>query len=171
MSMMFHSRRPMAISAILSPSESAHSSFSSDPTEVEKQLHLPSPKSTMDRDYHHRRASTTSSAFLSPPITLEERRLRNKIASARYRAKKNLQHDEMRSLIASLTRENEILQRQLEHVGHENSRLKATCDRLRGKILADKLIKRMLTNQNHGQNDSHSNSTYGDCVDFYMPSS
>lgn len=81
----------------------------------------------------------------SAPLSLQERRRRNKAASAKYRAKKNQQHGEMRGLIASLTRENELLQRQLENLSHENNRLKATCDRLRGKILAGRMLKKMLS--------------------------
>ncbi|KAI8646626.1 hypothetical protein BD408DRAFT_319639, partial [Parasitella parasitica] len=63
-------------------------------------------------------------------LSIHERRLRNKTASAKYRAKKNQQYGEMRSMISSLTKENELLLRQLDHIQHENSHLKATCDRL-----------------------------------------
>ncbi|KAI9318688.1 hypothetical protein BX666DRAFT_1836446, partial [Dichotomocladium elegans] len=63
-------------------------------------------------------------------LSLQERRQRNKAASAKYRAKKNQQHSEMRALISTLTKENEILSRQFEHLRRENIRLKATCDRL-----------------------------------------
>ncbi|KAI7894118.1 uncharacterized protein EV154DRAFT_394053, partial [Mucor mucedo] len=83
--------------------------------------------------------------------SLHERRLRNKTASAKYRAKKNQQHGEMRSMIASLTKENELLLRQLDHVQHENGHLKTTCDRLRGKIMAQKMLKQYLVEAEHQQ--------------------
>ncbi|ORY96250.1 hypothetical protein BCR43DRAFT_413457, partial [Syncephalastrum racemosum] len=76
--------------------------------------------------------------------SLQERRQRNKAASAKYRAKKNQQYGEMRSLIASLTKENELLMRQLDHMNRENSTLKATCDSLRGKKVAAEIIRQYL---------------------------
>ncbi|KAI8877460.1 hypothetical protein K501DRAFT_148047, partial [Backusella circina FSU 941] len=76
--------------------------------------------------------------------SLQERRQRNKAASAKYRAKKNQQQGEMRTLISSLTKENELLQRQVDHVRRENNRLKTTCDQLRGKMLAEKMLKKLL---------------------------
>ncbi|KAI9274430.1 hypothetical protein BDA99DRAFT_497447 [Phascolomyces articulosus] len=91
--------------------------------------------------------SSSSSSIplpLTAPLSLQERRERNKAASAKYRAKKNQQHGEMKSVITSLTRENELLQRQLEHIRHENNQLKETCDQLRGKLMAQKMIKRMM---------------------------
>lgn len=53
----------------------------------------------------------------------------------------------MRSLISSLTKENEFLSRQLEHMRRENSRLKVTCDRLRGKKVAAKILKQLLASK------------------------
>lgn len=53
----------------------------------------------------------------------------------------------MRSLISSLTKENELLSRQLEHMRRENSRLKVTCDRLRGKKVAAKILKQLLASK------------------------
>jgi radical SAM superfamily enzyme YgiQ (UPF0313 family) len=79
-----------------------------------------------------------------PPLSLQERRQRNKAASAKYRAKKNQQQGEMRTFISSLTKENELLQRQVDHVRRENNRLKTTCDQLRGKMLAEKMLKKLL---------------------------
>ncbi|KAF7729639.1 hypothetical protein EC973_004012 [Apophysomyces ossiformis] len=88
----------------------------------------------------------TYNATITPssPLSLQERRQRNKAASAKYRAKKNQQHGEMRSMIGSLTKENQLLQRELEQIRRENSQLKTTCDRLRGKMMAEKMLKRML---------------------------
>jgi hypothetical protein len=78
------------------------------------------------------------------PLTLNERRQRNKAASAKYRAKKNQQHGEMRFMISSLTKENDLLQRQLDQAREENRRLKSSCDKLRGKMLAEKMLKKLL---------------------------
>jgi hypothetical protein len=89
--------------------------------------------------------SSVTSANGSSPLSLQERRQRNKAASAKYRAKKNQQHGEMRTLISSLSKENDLLQRQLDHVRRDNNRLKATCDRLRGKMLAEKMLKKLLS--------------------------
>ncbi|KAI8145808.1 hypothetical protein BJV82DRAFT_602341 [Fennellomyces sp. T-0311] len=146
---------PMAISTITSPNSTGEalssSSCSSSPTMSE------SSQYSGDLSHHDTRMKPrplpmlqryqpypTDDSSTSPPLSLQERRQRNKAASAKYRAKKNQQHGEMRSLIASLTRENELLQRQIEHYGQENSQLKATCDRLRGKMMAEKMIKRMM---------------------------
>lgn len=102
------------------------------------------------------------------PLSLHERRLRNKTASAKYRAKKNQQHGEMRSMIASLTKENELLLRQLDHVQHENAHLKTTCDRLRGKIMAQKMLKQYLVEAE--QQVAPGNSTIENCYLHYPTS-
>lgn len=96
-------------------------------------------------------SSTTSAT--APPLTLQERRQRNKAASAKYRAKKNQQHGEMRMLISTLTKENDLLQRQLDHVRRDNDKLKVTCDKLRGKMLAEKMLKKLLHNENQQPGD------------------
>ncbi|KAI8879885.1 hypothetical protein K501DRAFT_156380, partial [Backusella circina FSU 941] len=83
--------------------------------------------------------------------SLQERRLRNKTASAKYRAKRNQQHSEMRALIDSLTKENELLLRQLENVQFENVHLKDTCDKLRGKLMAQQIIKQYLNENKYQQ--------------------
>jgi regulator of replication initiation timing len=80
-------------------------------------------------------------------LSLQERRQRNKTASAKYRAKKNQQHHEMRSVIHSLTKENDVLLRQLEQVKSENRQLKYVCDKLRSKMMAEKMLKKMLQQQ------------------------
>jgi hypothetical protein len=101
------------------------------------------------------RASSISSATCatSPQLTLQERRQRNKTASAKYRAKKNQQHDEMRMLISSLTKENDLLQRQLDHLKRDNDKLKVTCDKLRGKMMAEKMLKKLLHNEQQQKKD------------------
>ncbi|KAI8345309.1 hypothetical protein EDC96DRAFT_422622, partial [Choanephora cucurbitarum] len=88
------------------------------------------------------RYTNTSSSTIS--LSLHERRLRNKTASAKYRAKKSQQHEEMRTTISILTKENELLMRQFEHARLENSHLKTTCDRLRGRLMAQKMLKQCL---------------------------
>ncbi|KAK4511444.1 uncharacterized protein ATC70_012659 [Mucor velutinosus] len=104
--------------------------------------------------YRTTRSSSISSATsaTAPPLTLKERRQRNKAASAKYRAKKNQQHGEMRMIISSLTKENDLLQRQLDHVRRDNDKLKATCDTLRGKMMAEKMLKKLLHSE-HPQAD------------------
>ncbi|KAI8987475.1 hypothetical protein BDF20DRAFT_802125, partial [Mycotypha africana] len=73
--------------------------------------------------------------------TLQERRLRNKAASAKYRQKKNQQQNEMRLMISRLSEQNAVLERQLQEVRLDNERLRATADRLRGKMVAKRMLK------------------------------
>ncbi|GAN02817.1 hypothetical protein MAM1_0028d02264 [Mucor ambiguus] len=103
-------------------------------------------RNSQDGHYRTTRSSSISSttSATAPPLTLQERRQRNKAASAKYRAKKNQQHGEMRMLISSLTKENDLLQRQLDHVQRDNEKLKVTCDKLRGKMMAEKMLKKLL---------------------------
>ncbi|KAI9303470.1 hypothetical protein BJ944DRAFT_149589, partial [Cunninghamella echinulata] len=70
-------------------------------------------------------------------LSLQERRQRNKTASAKYRAKKNQQHQDMRCMINNLTKENDMLIRQLDQVKMENQQLKSICDKLRSKMMAE----------------------------------
>ncbi|KAL9552118.1 hypothetical protein MBANPS3_003925 [Mucor bainieri] len=111
--------------------------------------HYPVNSHSNDNQYGHYRTTRSSSissatSATAPPLTLQERRQRNKAASAKYRAKKNQQHGEMRMLISSLTKENDLLQRQLDHVRRDNDKLKVTCDKLRGKMMAEKMLKKLL---------------------------
>lgn len=95
-----------------------------------------------------------------PPLTLQERRLRNKAASAKYRQKKNQQQNEMRSMIGRLSEQNAVLERQLQELRLENDRLKATTDRLRGKMVAKKMLKKWIGRQSdNGQLQQQQNST------------
>lgn len=154
---------------------SSNSSFSSSPTNNIGQTaiamettnlpdsHVNLPQSTMIHPpfcnpYHYRSDGATDRASnSSTQLSLCERRLRNKTASAKYRAKKNQQQGEMRSMISSLTKENELLLRQLDHIQHENNHLKETCDKLRGKIIAQKMLKQYLveTEQQQQQQQQH----------------
>ncbi|KAI8376179.1 uncharacterized protein BYT42DRAFT_499030 [Radiomyces spectabilis] len=83
----------------------------------------------------------------APPLTLQERRQRNKTASAKYRQKKNQQQHEMRQMIGQLSEQNAVLERQLQELRMENEKLKATTDRLRGKIVARKMLKQWIGRQ------------------------
>lgn len=78
------------------------------------------------------------------PLTLQERRLRNKAASAKYRQKKNQQQNEMQLMITRLSEQNMVLERQLEELRVENDRLKSTADKLRGNIVAKKMLKKWI---------------------------
>lgn len=60
----------------------------------------------------------------------------------------------MRNMITTLTKENELLSRQLEHVKRENIRLRSTYDRLRGKTVAAKILKHFLAANNSKQEQS-----------------
>jgi regulator of replication initiation timing len=105
------------------------------------------------KHYQGSEFTKTPSIPVTYPLSQHERRQRNKVASAKYRAKKNQQHGDMRSLISSLTKENELLKRQLSHVKRENNRLKGNCDRLRGKLVAEKMLKKFLCQKKHPSDD------------------
>ncbi|KAI8580374.1 hypothetical protein K450DRAFT_238198 [Umbelopsis ramanniana AG] len=59
------------------------------------------------------------------PMSLDERRKRNKAASAKYRAKKQSQISQMSSEISLLTEVNVDLQKRLQQVYDDNERLRA----------------------------------------------
>ncbi|GAA5817565.1 hypothetical protein MFLAVUS_011113 [Mucor flavus] len=130
--------KPMAISSITFPTQQQFST-------------APSPPQSPTYYLQHYIPRNPSMNSLQPPLSLQERRQRNKAASAKYRAKKNHQYGEMRHLISSLTKENDLLLRQLDHVRRDNNRLKATCDKLRGKMLAEKMLKKLLNDENGDQ--------------------
>lgn len=132
----------MAISSITFPPQQQ---FSGAPSPPESPTYNSYPHQYRSADYLQR--SSSMGSMQSPPLSLQERRQRNKAASAKYRAKKNHQHGEMRCMITSLTKENDLLLRQLDHVRRENNRLKATCDKLRGKMLAEKMLKKLLNDK------------------------
>ncbi|CEJ02255.1 hypothetical protein CU097_011225 [Rhizopus azygosporus] len=171
--------KPMSISSITLPS--SYSDFSVTPPispSKKIQLHQPlsphfscsvpsSPESVTDHsilpptlliklEHQSNQASNNGSnnGSNNVSLSLHERRQRNKAASAKYRAKKNQQHGEMRSRIMSLSQENDILQRQLEYARQENHKLREACDKLRGKMLAENVLQKLLHNNN--------NSIHGD---------
>ncbi|KAG2178470.1 hypothetical protein INT44_001622 [Umbelopsis vinacea] len=78
------------------------------------------------------------------PLSLAERRQRNKAASAKYRAKKHAVTAQMSSKIDNLTASNTRLQRELEEAHKENQKLKDRCEDLR----------RQLGAKHHGLPDS-----------------
>jgi hypothetical protein len=87
--------------------------------------------------------TTIPTSGMIMPLSLQERRERNKIASAKYRAKKHRQNQEMSTTIAELSAENNVLLRQLEEVKAENLELKETIDKLKSKLVEGKILKRL----------------------------
>lgn len=71
------------------------------------------------------------------PMSLDERRKRNKAASAKYRAKKQKQISQMSKEINSLTEENTLLQKRLQQVCDDNNHLRAKVQAMQGHSDAD----------------------------------
>ncbi|OBZ91407.1 hypothetical protein A0J61_00542 [Choanephora cucurbitarum] len=89
-------------------------------------------------------------------LNLQERRQRNKAASAKYRQKKNMQQHEMRVMIQQLSERNALLERQMYELREDNHKLRTTTDKLRGRCVAKKMLrqwmeKREAPNQSHHQ--------------------
>ncbi|RUS27109.1 hypothetical protein BC938DRAFT_483704 [Jimgerdemannia flammicorona] len=103
-------------------------------------MHPPSPTDTTSTNS----PPPSSPGPNQPPLTLAERRHRNKTASAKYRAKKHSQQTEMRSQISALTEQCALLQRQLDDSKRENLALRQACDKLRGKVVAGRMLKRLV---------------------------
>jgi hypothetical protein len=110
----------------------------SPPTSPEHYIHSPPSSPSFDTAQHcqYEEDSATHS--------LQERRQRNKAASAKYRQKKNLQQHEMRTMIHEISERNAVLERQLREVREENRKLRVTADKLRGKFVAKKLLKQWI---------------------------
>jgi hypothetical protein len=135
--------KPMAISSITSPPfpnislpRAKHSAFRPTHSLLDR-----SPPPLLSASSPE---SVSSSICSSPPLSLQERRQRNKAASAKYRQKKNQQHGEMRTIISHLTEENALLNRKVEELRRDNEMMRSTCDQLRGRIVASKMLKRMM---------------------------
>ncbi|KAF9080871.1 hypothetical protein BGX23_001560 [Mortierella sp. AD031] len=77
------------------------------------------------------------------PLSTHDRRERNKAASAKYRAKKHHQSGEMRQQITVLQDQNNVLTRQLQESRTENASLKNTIEKLRGRLVAEKVLRRL----------------------------
>ncbi|CAJ0910557.1 13711_t:CDS:2 [Entrophospora sp. SA101] len=75
------------------------------------------------------------------PLSLQERRERNKVASAKYRAKKHKQNVEMNFAINELKQENNTLKRQVDELKLENHDLKDLIDKLKSKLVEGKILK------------------------------
>lgn len=102
----------------------------------------PSVASTKSDDQNSYMTTIQTSGMIMP-LSLHERRERNKIASAKYRAKKHRQNQEMSTTIAELSAENNVLLRQLEEIRSENLELKETIDKLKSKLVEGKILKRL----------------------------
>ncbi|CEP15979.1 hypothetical protein [Parasitella parasitica] len=105
-----------------------------------------------------RSSSISSAASTSAPplLTLQERRQRNKVVSAKYRGKKKEEYMVMQHRVSALLKDNEVLLRQMDQLRRENHKLKSTCDKFRGKMMAEKMLKKMLRQQGiagHQQED------------------
>ncbi|KAL9558372.1 hypothetical protein PS6_001339 [Mucor atramentarius] len=98
-----------------------------------------------------------------PIDQLQERRERNKAASAKYRQKKNMQQHEMRNMICQISDRNAMLERQIQEVRQENQQLRATADKLRGKLVASKLLGQWI--QKHAKQVDISQADIDDDVD------
>ncbi|KAG0278012.1 hypothetical protein BGZ96_002578 [Linnemannia gamsii] len=79
----------------------------------------------------------------SAPLSTHDRRERNKAASAKYRAKKHHQSGEMRQQITVLQDQNNVVTRQLQESRAENASLKNTIEKLRGRLVAEKVLRRL----------------------------
>ncbi|KAI8367099.1 hypothetical protein BD560DRAFT_300117, partial [Blakeslea trispora] len=87
-------------------------------------------------------------------LNLQERRQRNKAASAKYRQKKNMQQHEMRIMIQQLSERNAVLERQMRELREENHKLRTTTDKLRGRCVAKKMLRQWIEKReasNHHQ--------------------
>ncbi|KAF9375657.1 hypothetical protein CPB97_011323 [Podila verticillata] len=87
--------------------------------------------------------TSPSSSSLSAPLSANDRRERNKAASAKYRAKKHYQSGEMKQQINELQDQNNVLTRQLAESRSENASLKSMVEKLRGRLVAEKVLKRL----------------------------
>ncbi|CEG79027.1 hypothetical protein RMATCC62417_13548 [Rhizopus microsporus] len=91
---------------------------------------------------------TTLSPY-STDFTLDERKERNKAASARYRVKKNAQYHEMKHTIQEITTRNKILETQIKELKEENKRLRSTTDKLRSQLVANKMLNKWIKNHHN----------------------
>ncbi|KAF9120387.1 hypothetical protein BGW39_011463 [Mortierella sp. 14UC] len=93
------------------------------------------------------------------PLSTHDRRERNKAASAKYRAKKHHQSGEMRQQITVLQDQNNVLARQLQETRTENASLKNTIEKLRGRLVAEKVLRRLREVGREKRRGSTSGST------------
>ncbi|KAF9156898.1 hypothetical protein BG015_010833 [Linnemannia schmuckeri] len=100
----------------------------------------------------------------SAPLSTHDRRERNKAASAKYRAKKHHQSGEMRQQITVLQDQNNVLTRQLQESRTENASLKNTIEKLRGRLVAEKVLRRL---REVGREKRHGSSSGGSKVSLH----
>ncbi|CAG8486677.1 3631_t:CDS:2 [Cetraspora pellucida] len=103
----------------------------------------PTPITPIQLDDQNSYMQTLATSGTVTPLSLSERRERNKVASAKYRAKKHKQNQEMSSQINELIAENNVLTRQLEEMRAENNELKELVDKLKSKLVEGKILKRL----------------------------
>ncbi|OAD65897.1 basic-leucine zipper transcription factor [Phycomyces blakesleeanus NRRL 1555(-)] len=112
-----------------------------------------------------------SIVMVAPPLTLEERRQRNKAASAKYRQKKNQQQNDMRQMIGRISEQNAVLGRQLQELRLENERLRATADRLRGNMVAKKMLRQWIGRHKEPEEKMTRSSSSSSSSSLPLPSS
>lgn len=97
-----------------------------------KLRHRDQKQQTSDNNsnYNHKFHSNGSTAT---SISLEERRHRNKLASAKYRAKKQASMRAMAAKLAQVTAQNAALQRDLAKAHQDNESLRQLCSSLMAK--------------------------------------
>ncbi|KAG9062907.1 hypothetical protein KI688_004504 [Linnemannia hyalina] len=116
----------------------------------------PPPSSSSSTSYGATNASGADNGDNGAPLSTHDRRERNKAASAKYRAKKHYQSGEMRQQITVLQDQNNVLTRQLQETRTENSSLKNTIEKLRGRLVAEKVLRRLREVGREKRRDSSS---------------
>lgn len=130
------------------------------------------PTSPEEEEAHAFTSPPGSPSYRSPPpLTLQERRARNKAASAKYRQKKNQQQNEMRQMITRLSEQNAVLERQMQELRKENERLRAAADRLRGKMVAKKMLRQWIGRHHQRKDGQADKKKLFDDIDFDLTSS
>ncbi|CAG8484083.1 9954_t:CDS:1 [Acaulospora colombiana] len=114
--------------------------YSPPPTTPSPTSSVSSPLQLEDQSSYMNTIATTNMVM---PLSLSERRERNKVASAKYRAKKHKQNQEMNVQINELNAENNVLRRQNEELKAENGELKELVDKLKSKLVEGKILKRL----------------------------
>jgi hypothetical protein len=126
------------------PTSPVHDQFIHSPPSSPHSFDFSPPSSSQ---HYYREEDDQSNVSNNNTNTLQERRQRNKVASAKYRQKKNIQQYEMRNMINQISERNAILERQLRELREENQKLRATTDKLRGKFVAKKLLRQWMGRQ------------------------
>lgn len=107
--------------------------------DMNRQASPADPNSSSGSSYGHQSGHSLS----QEPMSLDERRKRNKAASAKYRAKKQIQISQMSNEISMLTEENIDLQRRFQQVCDDNERLRAKLMALQSQSVQTPSDKRM----------------------------